>query len=335
MSMSAVSRRGALALGGGLLAIPGLRAQGLWNPTRPITLVVGYPAGGQTDFVARAILQGLQRALGTSIIIDHRPGAGGNLGTEMVMGARPDGYTLLAANVASMTINPHTMDQLTIDPREMIPIGLAQQSSMVLCTHPSIQVQDLAGLRGWMARQAPGAISFASTGAGSLRHVAMELFRERLNLPAMSHVTYRGTASAMQDLLAGRCHLMFDSASIVTPLLQGPPLQAPRLRGILVTGRSRCPALPEIATAGQQGLGNFIFTNWTGLFAPGGTPPEISGRLNVALNAVLAEPATRERLLLRGHEPGGGTPATMGEMMAQCYARWGAVVRANNIRAEG
>lgn len=327
--MSAMPRRGALTLAGGLLATPRLRAQGFWNPTRPITLVVSFPAGGQTDFVARVIQPGLQIALGTPVVIDHRPGGAGNLGTEAVMGARPDGYTLLAGNVSPMTITPHTIDGMTVDPREMTPVGLAQQSSLVLCTAPSMQVSDLAGLRDWIARQAPGTIQYGSSGVGSLRHIAMELLRARLDLPAMTHVVYRGASHGSQDLAAGRFNLMFDAASIVAPALR-----ANKVQGVLVTGRNRCPALPDIATAGQQGLRDFAFYAWTGLFAPRGTAPEIVTRLNTALNNVLAEPTTRDRLLGRGDEPGGGTPAALGEMMAQCYARWGEVVRANNIRAE-
>ncbi|MFN3450454.1 MAG: Bug family tripartite tricarboxylate transporter substrate binding protein [Roseococcus sp.] len=327
--MTTLHRR--LLLGGAAaaLAAPALRAQGSWNPTRPITLVVGFPPGGQTDFAARVIQTGMQNALGVPVVIDNRGGAGGNIGTEAVMRARPDGYTILAGNSSPMTINPHTMDGMTIDPREMVAIGLALQSSLILCAHPSMNVRNLAELRAWIARQPRGSINYGSASAGSLTHIAMELFRERIGRPEMTHIPYRGSGPAMQDFIAGRFSLMFDGASVVAPFLQDN-----RLRGVLATGRERSPAFPDIATAAQQGLTEFTFYAWIGLFAPRGTPPEVVARLNAALNAALADPATRERMTSRGDEPGGGTPEQMAQMMAEDYARWQRVVRENNIRAE-
>jgi len=326
-----LTRRATLAMG--LLAAPSVRAQGAWNPSRPITLVVGFPPGGRTDFAARLMQPGMQAALGVAVEIDNRGGAGGNIGTEAVMSARPDGHTILVGNISPMAINPHTIDGMTIDPREMRPIGLALQSSLILCAHPSTGVQDLAGLRAWIAAQPPGSVQYGSSGAGSLTHIAMELFRDRIGKPEMTHVPHRGSAAAKADFIAGRFSLMFDAASVVAP-----SLNANHLLGVLATGQTRNPALPDIATAEQQGLRDFTFYAWIGLFAPRGTPPEAISRINAALNAALnaarAEPATRQRMASRGDEPGGGTPEQMGQMMAQDYARWGEVVRANSIRAE-
>lgn len=327
--MNPMTRRAGLGLAGSLLAAPWVRAQGIWNPTRPITLIVGFPPGGQTDFAARVIQAGMQNALGVAVAIDNRGGAGGNIGTEAVMRSRPDGYTILAGNISPMAINPHTMDGMTIDPREMVSIGLALQSSLILCTHPSMNVRNLAELRAWIAAQPRGSINYGSASAGSLTHIAMELFRERLGRPDMTHVPYRGSGPAMADFIAGRFSLMFDGASVVAPFLQ-----ANQLRGALVTGRTRSPAFPDLATAEQQGLADFAFYAWIGLFAPRGTPVEIVTRLNAALNAALADPATRERMTSRGDEPGGGKPEDMAQMMTEDYNRWGEVVRANSIRAE-
>ncbi len=327
--MGPMTRRAALAGAAGALATPHVRAQGVWNPTRPITMIVGFPPGGQTDFAARVIQNGMAAALGVPVAIDNRGGAGGNIGTEAVMRARPDGYTILAGNISPMAINPHTMDGMTIDPREMVAIGLALQSSLVLCTHPSMNVRNLAELRAWIAAQPRGSINYGSASAGSLTHIAMELFRERLGRPEMTHVPYRGSGPAMADFITGRFSLMFDGASVVAPFLQDN-----RLRGALVTGRDRSPAFPDIATAAQQGMQDFTFYAWIGLFAPRGTPPEAVARINAVLNAALADPATRERMTSRGDEPGGGTPQQMAQMMAEDYARWERVVRANNIRAE-
>jgi tripartite-type tricarboxylate transporter receptor subunit TctC len=292
-------------------------------------MIVGFPPGGQTDFAARVIQNGMQTALGVPVAIDNRGGAGGNIGTEAVMRARPDGYTILAGNISPMAINPHTMDGMTIDPREMAPIGLALQSSLLLCTHPSMGVGNLAQLREWVARQPRGSINYGSASAGSLSHIAMELFRERIGRPEMAHIPYRGSGPAMQDFIAGRFNLMFDGASVVAPFLQ-----SNQLRGALATGRTRSPAFPEIGTGEQQGLRDFVFYAWIGLFAPRGTPDPVIARLNAALNATFADPQTRERMTSRGDEPGGGSVADMGRMAAEDYRRWGEVVRTNNIRAE-
>jgi tripartite-type tricarboxylate transporter receptor subunit TctC len=327
--MTRITRRGGLALAAAALPAPRLRAQGIWNPTRPITLVVGFPPGGQTDFAARSIKTGLQNALGVAVSIDNRAGAGGNLGTEAVMAARPDGYTLLAGNISPMVINPHTMEGMMIDPREMVPIGLILRSSLILCAHPSVPARNLSELRAWIAAQPRGSIHYGSTSTGSLTHIAMELFRARLGKPEMTHIAYRGSGPAMVDFAAGRFSLMFDGASVVAPLVQ-----AGQLRCVLATGRTRSPAFPSLPTAEQQGLADFAFYTWTGLFAPRGAPPEIVTRLNAALNAALAETATRERITGRGDEPGGGSAAEMGRLMAEDDARWGEVVRTNQIRVE-
>ncbi|HZH46524.1 MAG TPA: tripartite tricarboxylate transporter substrate binding protein [Roseococcus sp.] len=327
--MTSITRRAALALPLALAA-PHVRAQGTWVPSRPITMVVGVPPGGQTDFAARVIQAGMQQALGVPVAIDNRGGAGGNIGTEAVMRARPDGTTILAGNLSPMAINPHTMEGMTIDPREMVSIGLALKSSLILCTHPSMNVRDLAGLRAWVAAQPRGSINYGSASAGSLSHVAMELFREKLGKPEMAHVPYRGSGPAMADFISNRFSLMFDGASVVAPFLQ-----AGQLRGVLATGDTRSPAFPDIATAAEQGLRDFTFVAWIGLFAPRGTPPEITARLNAALNAALADPATRERMTSRGDEPGGGTPEQMARLLAEDYARWGQVSRDNNIKADG
>lgn len=331
--MTRITRRGGLALAAAAFPAPlltrGLRAQGIWNPTRPITLVVGFPPGGQTDFAARVIQAGLQNALGVAVVIDNRAGAGGNLGTEAVMASRPDGYTILAGNISPMAINPHTMEGMTIDPREMAPIGLVLRSSLILCVHPSVNVRNLAELRAWIAAQPRGSINYGSSSAGSLTHIAMELFRERLGNPEMTQIAYRGSGPAMADFVAGRFSLMFDGASVVAPLVQ-----AQQLRAVLATGRTRSPAFPDLATGEQQGLSDFAFYSWTGLFAPRGTPPEIVTRLNAALNSALSEPVARERITKRGDEPGGGGAERMAHIMAQDYARWGELVRARQIRVE-
>lgn len=326
--MSATTRRSVLALAAGSLAAPAL-AQGTWNPTRPITLVVGFPQGGRTDLACRMIVPGLQAALGVPIEVDNVGGDAGNLGTEAVMSARHDGYTLLFGAIGPMVINPHIVEGMSLDPREMVPVGLVAQSSLLLCAHPALQLHSLAELRSWIAARQGQPIPYASPGTGSLPHLAMELLRERLGGPAMTHLPVRGSAAAQQEMLAGRAKLLFDTASAAAPALR-----ARTMDGLMVTGAERCPALPQIATAQEQGLENFAFTAWIGLFAPRKTPAPVVARLNAALNAAMADAGLRGRVTSRGDEPGGGAPEQMARIMATDYERWGVLVRANNIRSD-
>lgn len=323
------TRRAALGLAGALLAAPAVRAQGIWNPTRPITLTVGFPPGGRSDAVARYLQAGLGAALGVPIDIDNRPGAAGNAGTEAVMAARPDGTTLLVGGTGPLAINPHIIDGMSVDPREMAPIGLASQTPLVLCAGSGSPLGDLAALRRFLAGSAPGGVEYASSGAGSLPHLAMELLRARLGAPEMTHVPARSASAALKEVQAGKVTLAFANTGTVLR-----PLAAQQLRGIFVTGRERSPSLPATPTAAQQGLADFVFSAWLGLFAPRGTPGEIVTRLNQALNSALARPDLRTAATTHGEELGGGPPSTLAELLARDYERWGGVARANNIRAE-
>ncbi len=325
--MPTIPRRSLLALAGAAGATPAF-AQRVWNPARPITIVVGFPQGGRTDQACRMLLPGLQAGLGAPVEIDNRAGEAGNLGTEAVMSAKPDGYTLLFGGVGPLTINPHTIDGMTLDPREMVPVGLAGQSSLLLCADPSLGLRDLAGLRAYLAAQQEP-VAFGSPGTGSLAHLAMELLRHRLGGPAMTHTPSRGSAAAMRDLLAGRTKLLFDTASAAVPTLR-----RTQASGLMVTGANRCPAAPEIATAQEQGLPDFAFTAWMGLFAPRKTPTSVVARLNAALNAAMADAGLRGHLANRGDEPGGGTPEELARLMAADYDRWGGVVRTHGIRTD-
>ena len=333
-TLGPIGRRAALgtvAAAAAGLAAPGvLRAQGQQYPTRPVNMVVGFPPGGQTDFAARIVAPGLGQALGGTVVVDNKGGAGGNLGTDAVLRARPDGYTLLAGNANPLTINPHTFQGMTIDPLRLTPIGMMLQSSLILCVHPSVPAKDVAEFKAWAESQAAkGGADYGSASAGSLSHVAMEMFRNRIGNPEMTHVPYRGSGPAMQDFIANRFSAMFDGASVVAPFLK-----ANQLRGILATGERRIPAFPDIATSAEQGLQDFTFTAWIGLFGPPGLPPELVQRLNAALNQALQDQTVRQRITDQGDEPGGGTAEELGATVKRDHARWGEVVRANNIRVE-
>jgi tripartite-type tricarboxylate transporter receptor subunit TctC len=325
-------RRAALLAGLGAastLAMPRLaRAQDNW-PSRAITLVVGFPPGGQTDFAARIVQPGLSAALGQTVVIDNRAGAGGNLGTEMVLRARPDGYTLLAGNSSPMAINPHTFPNMTANPLELVSIGLALQSSMILCVHPSVPATNITELAAWIKAQ-KGGVDYGAASAGSLSHCAMELLRARIGNPEMQSIPYRGSGPALQDFIANRFPLMFDGASVVAPFVK-----SGQLRAILATGAHRSPAFPEVPTAAEQGLQDFTFSAWVGLSAPKGTPDAIVQKVNAALNKALQDPAVREKITGQGDEPGGGGAADYDAMVRRDHARWGQVVKASNITVDG
>ncbi|MGG5821332.1 Bug family tripartite tricarboxylate transporter substrate binding protein [Falsiroseomonas sp. HW251] len=322
-----LGRRALITAAGGALALPRVAgAQGAW-PSRPVTLVVGFPPGGQTDFAARVLQPGLQAALGQPVVIDNRGGAGGNLGTDAVLRARPDGYTLLVGNSAPMTINPHTMGPLPFDPLQATAIGMMLQSSLILCVHPSVPARNVQEFIAW-ARPQNGRVNYGSSSAGSLTHTAMELLRLRAAPLPVEHVPYRGSGPALQDFIANRFSAMFDAASVMAPFIQ-----AGQLRGILATGPTRSPAFPDIPTATESGIPDYSFKAWIGLYGPPGTPPEIVARANAALNQAL-DPATRERITGRGDEPGGGTAAELAETTRKDFATWGEVVRIANIRAD-
>ncbi len=321
-----LSRR-ALGTGIALLAAPAIARAQAW-PSRPITLIVGFPPGGQTDFAARVVQPGLSAALGVPVVIDNRGGAGGNLGTEAVLRARPDGYTLLAGNSSPVTINPHTFPGMTINPLELTPIGLALQSSLILCVHPSVPAQTVQEFIAWVKAQ-PRGVDYGAASAGSLSHCAMELFRNRIGNPIMESIPYRGSGPAMQDFIAGRFSAMFDGASVVAPFLK-----ANQLRGLLATGENRSPAFPDIPTSAQAGLNDFTFTAWIGLFGPRGLPPEIVQRVHAALDRALQDATLRERITSQGDEPGGGSTEEFAAMVRRDHTRWGEVVRTNNIRAD-
>ncbi len=328
MSSQLITRRAALSVGAATaLAMPGL-AQAPW-PSRPITLMIGFPPGGQADFASRLMQNALSAAFGQPVVIENRPGAGGNIATEQVLRARPDGYTLLAGNIGTFTINPHTMPSMGFDPLELVPIGLMLQSGLLLAVHPAIPVRTFAEWRAWVAQSQPRGIDYASTSAGGLVHVASEMLRMRLGGPVMHHVPYRGSGPALQDLIAGVVPTMFDAPSLLFPFVQ-----SGQARGIVVTSSRRLLAMPDIPTSAEAGLADFVVSSWIGFFGPRGTPPEIVARTNAVLNQVCADADIRARVDARGDEVGGGTVADFAALVRRDHARWGEVVRANNIRAE-
>jgi len=330
----AISRRSALHLG---LAAAGLAAAGTpaWAqaawPTRSVTLVVGYPPGGQTDFAGRMVTAGMQKELGQGVVIDNKAGAGGNIGTDNVMKAAPDGYRLLVGN-GTITLNPHTYRNTAMaDPLKLVPIGLLLSSSMVLAVPNTVPAKNLKEFIEWVKAQdkAGKDIDYASAGPGSLSHASMELFRDRIGKPKMNHVPYKGSGPAMTDLISGRVSAMFDAASVMAPFIK-----SGQLRPLLVTGAKRVPAFPDIPTAAEAGVKDLEVISFIGLYGPPGLPADIVAKANAAMNSALKDPKIQSGILERGDEPGGGTPEQLAKMTRYYFDLWRDIVKANDIRAE-
>lgn len=321
---------GAAALGLSAVAVTAAWAQAAW-PTKPVTLVVGFPPGGQTDFAGRVVQSALGNALGQPVIIDNKAGVNGNLAAVDVMKAAPDGTKLLVGN-GSMTIAAHVYTTLGIvDPRQLTPVGTMLQSALVLAVPASSPVKTYAQFVELVQAKSRGGngIDYGTGGIGALPHVTMELLRERLGNPKMNHVPYKGSSPAMTDLIAGRLDAMFDATSVIAPFIK-----SGQLRPLLVTSAKRVPAFPDVPTAAEAGLNDFNVISFIGLYGPPGLPADIVKKANAALNTALKDPTVVKSIVDRGDEPGGGTPEQLGAMTRDQYKTWGAVVKANNIRAD-
>ncbi|MDR6861588.1 tripartite tricarboxylate transporter substrate binding protein [Variovorax guangxiensis] len=332
-TQSTASRRRALfatALGIAALAAPSAWAQPAW-PAKPVTLVVGYPPGGQTDFAGRVLLASLQTSVGQPVVIDNKAGVNGNLAAVEVMKAPADGHKLLVGN-GSMTISAHVYTNIgLVDPRQLTPIGMMLQSALVLAVPASSPVKTYADFAELVkARSKAGkSIDYGTGGVGALPHVTMELLRERLGNAAMNHVPYKGSSPAMTDLIAGRLDAMFDATSVIAPFIK-----SGQLRPLLVTSAKRVPAFPDVPTAAEAGLKDFEVLSFVGLYGPPNLPADIVKKANAALNTALKDPAITKGIFDRGDEPGGGTPEQLGALTRTQFKTWGDVVKANNIRAD-
>lgn len=332
-SISSLTRRklalGVAAIGLACVAAP-VFAQAAW-PSKPVTLLVGFPPGGQTDFAARVISNSLAASLGQGVVIENKAGVNGNLGSVDIMRAQPDGYRLLVGN-GSMTVTPHVFPTLGIaDPTKFVPIGILLQSPLVLVVPTSSPVKNFEQFVALVKERAKSGktVDYATPGAGSLVHVTTELMRERIGSPAMNQVPYKGSGPAVIDLMAGRVEAMFDATSVFDPYIK-----SGKVRPIMVTSSTRAASLPDVPTPAEVGLKDFEIISFIGMYGPPGTRPEVVQKMNAAINAVLKEPAVIKSFQERGDQPGGGTPEQLNAMTRAQYKLWGDVVKANKITAE-
>ena len=315
------------AVGLALAAMAGIPpAPALDYPTRPVHWVVGYPAGGTTDILARLVGQYLSDKLGQQFIIDNRAGAGSNIGTEVVVNAPPDGYTLLLVNPAN-GINATLYEKLPFNfIRDIAPVAGIIRVPNVMEVNPGVPAATVAEFIAY-AKANPGKVNMASSGNGTSVHVSGELFK-MMTGTNMLHVPYRGAAPALTDLLGGQVQVIFDNLPSSIEYIR-----AGKLRALGVTTAARSPALPDVPAVGETVPG-YEASAWFGIGAPRGTPPEIVDKLNAAVNAGLADPKLRARLADLGGAPLAGSPADFGRLIAEETEKWAKVVKFSGARAD-
>ena len=295
-------------------------------PQRPIRLVVAQTAGGNADFVARSYAQRLAERLGQQIVVDNRPGGGGVIGTELVVRAAPDGYTLLLAPT-SHGINPSILDKLPYDSvRDLAPISLLGTAPNMLVVGSGFAPRTVREIIA-AARAQPGKLHYSSSGVATSPHLAGALFCHLAGVD-MQHVAYKGGPAAMIAVSSGEADMSFGSMASALPLVR-----AGKLRPVAITARMRWPSLPELPTVAESGLPGYENSLWQALLAPAKTPPAVVARLHREIAAIAKIPEFRERLMVEGTEAVGSTPAALAEHIAQEIERWRKVVKAAGIKA--
>ena len=294
-------------------------------PTRPVTLVVAYTPGGASDVLARILSRKLEQILGQPVVIDNRPGAGGNVAAEAVAHAAPDGYTvfngILATNAAlykKFNFNPEA---------DFAPIGLIGSQANILVVNPALPAKSMDELIA-LAKANPGKLNFASSGHGLAAHLAGELFKAEANIDIV-HVPYKGAAPALQDVIAGHVQMMFATASSVVPHIRDGTVRA-----LAVASLKRTAVLPDIPTIDELGIKNFDATTWHGLVVPAHTPKEVIATLNRALAGALADPAVKTSLADLGVDIIGGTPDEFAAYIKSEIPKWTAIIKASGAKLE-
>jgi tripartite-type tricarboxylate transporter receptor subunit TctC len=304
----------------------GAFAQGGY-PSRPISMVVGFAPGGGTDTVARIVAKKMADGIGQSVVVENKAGAGGNLATDYVAHAQPDGYTILLGSVGSLAVAPHIVAKLPYDPlRDLAPITMAVVFANVLVVNPSVPASTLAEFVK-LAKDKPGAISYGSSGIGGAGHLAGELLKMMAEIDIV-HVPYKGGGPAMQGMLGGQIQAIF-----ATPVSSGSQIRAGKVRAIATTGVTRTKLLPDVPTVAESGYPGYEATNWYAYLAPAGTPKDVLARLHRELVQALNAPDVHEQFDRQGVEAKPGTPEELAKYMASELATWGRVVKAAKIQA--
>jgi tripartite-type tricarboxylate transporter receptor subunit TctC len=314
------------ALSAAVVAAVSLPAVAQPYPAKPVRVIVPFAPGGGSDFTGRLVAQKLTERLGTTFVVENRPGAGGNLGAELALKAPADGYTLLLIS-ASYTVNP-SVYKLSFDPiADITPVIQVSGGPYVVAVHPSVPANTLAEFVAYAKRQ-PEKLAYGTSGNGSIMHVASQYFADAAGIKVL-HIPYKGTGPALQDTIGGQVQLIFGAIPATLP-----HVKAGRLRALAVTTSKRVSAAPDLPTVAEVGYPGYEVTNWHGLIAPRGVPAEIVERLNREVNELIKGEEMKKSLAADGLEPAGGSPAQFAEVLKVEAARWAKVVKQAGIKVE-
>jgi tripartite-type tricarboxylate transporter receptor subunit TctC len=296
-------------------------------PARPIKIVVPATTGGAIDLIARSLAEKMSGSIGQPVVVENKPGAANNLGTDFVAKSAPDGYTLVIV-ASSHATNKHLYKNLPYDPvKDFEPVVYTHVVPLLLAVHPSVGAKNVQELAAWI-RANPDKAIYASSGAGSSLHMAAELFMS-MTKTKMQHVPYKGSSAAHPDLLAGRTAMIFDTVTAIRP-----HVRSGALRGLAVTTANRSSAFPELPTIAESGLTGYDASTWGGILAPAGTPKDALAKLNASINSALRMEDVRSRLVSAGIEIQGGTPEQFGNVIKAEIDKWGRIVREAGIQPE-
>jgi tripartite-type tricarboxylate transporter receptor subunit TctC len=319
---------GRIALTVGLaLAVPVSATQAQDYPTRPIKLVVGFTAGGTTDFMARMLANRLRGPLGQTVIVENKTGANGSIGAEFVAKSEPDGYTLYFTTAGVAVVYPHLRPAPYDTLRDFAPVSLVAFNSTMLVVNAAMPVKSAVELAA-LARENPGKITLAITALGSVSHLGLVLYQSAAGVQ-FQQVPYRGNAQAMTDLLGGTLNGLF--GDVPTVIAQ---IKAGRIKPLAATSKLRSEAFPDVPTFVEQGFADTVADQWAGVLAPAKTPPDVIVRLNAAIVAVMNEPEMRAKLAQSGVTPSPSSPGEFGQYLNDEFTRWGRIIREKNIKGE-
>jgi tripartite-type tricarboxylate transporter receptor subunit TctC len=295
-------------------------------PRKPVRIVVPFAPGGSTDVVARILADKLGTALGQAFVVENRPGAGGNIGADVVAKAAPDGYTLLMGTTGVLAINQYLYKDMPFDAaRDFTPVSYTSLITNILVVNAEVPAKTVAELIA-LARSKPGALTFASSGAGSSTHLSGELFKSMAGVDIL-HVPYKGSSQALTDLMSGQVTMLFDNAPSSMPYVQ-----QGRLRAIAVTSLKRMPSLPDVPTIDESGVKGYESLSWSGIVAPAATPKPVIAKLNAAIDKILAQDDVRKQFAALGVDAVGGPPEAFSRHIRTESEKWAKVVRDANIK---
>ena len=310
--------------------LPLCMSTALWAqnwPAKPIRMIIAFPPGGPTDLVSRVLAQRLSEQLGQQVIVDNKPGAGGNIAAELSAKAAPDGYTVFY-NTSAIVIGPALYGKVNYDPlKDFAPVALTASVPLVLVVNPQLPARSVKEFLD-LAKSRAGALNYSSSGTGTITHLASAMMSTQMGLQTQ-HIPYKGSAPGLVDLVAGQTQFMIDTMNTVLPYARDN-----RLRGLAVTGSKRSALMPELPTLAESGMPGFEAAAWQGIVVPTGTPADIIQKLNAEVNKALAHPDVRSRLAAQGADILGGSPAEYAAYLRTEIPRWAKAVKDSGAKAE-